>query len=164
MRVTTVWTSTDGLVWQRVAHDEAVFGGADRQSMESVTIGGPGLVAVGVDSGLYASAVWTSTDGLVWQRVPHDGAVFGDGDNKQWMRSVTVGGPGLVAVGWDDGRQAAAVWTSVDGITWQRVPHDETVFGGDFLQDMSSVAAGGPGLVAVGTDEDQNAAAVWISW
>ena len=43
--------------------------------------------------------------------------------------------------------------TSADGITWTRVTHDETVFGtGDGPDEplMLSVAAGGPGLVAVG--------------
>jgi hypothetical protein len=45
---------------------------------------------------------------------------------------------------------AAAVWTSVDGLSWSRVPHDEALFGGATLQTMESVAAGGPGVVAVG--------------
>ena len=55
--------------------------------------------------------------------------------------------------GWDNSLDnAAAVWTSVDGITWTRVPHDETVFGtgGNAGPVMLSVTAGGPGLVAVG--------------
>ena len=62
------------------------------------------------------------------------------------MSSVTVGGPGLVAVGWDT--MGAAVWTSVDGITWSRVPHDEAVFGArpDLpALEMRSITAGGPG-------------------
>ncbi len=70
----------------------------------------------------------------------------------QLMHSVTAGGPGLVAVGWDEsgGDSDAAVWTSPDGITWSRVPHDEAVFGGEADAGMSTVTAGGPGLVAVG--------------
>ncbi len=58
-----------------------------------------------------------------WSRVPHDKAVFG-GEGYQVMNSVTVGGPGLVAVGWDGPYfdAVAAVWTSPDGITWSRVP------------------------------------------
>jgi hypothetical protein len=145
-----VWTSVDGIIWSRVPHDEAVFGGdAD---MSSVTAGGPGLVAVGPGFLGGPAAVWTSADGLTWSRVPHDEAVFGGAG----MSSVTAGGPGLVAVGWfeEDGEngQGAAVWTSVDGFTWSRVPHDETVFGGEAGQRMTSVTAGGPGLVAVGFD------------
>ena len=40
---------------------------------------------------------------------------------------------------------------SEDGISWTRVPDNEAVFGrpGEFTY-MSSVTAGGPGLVAVG--------------
>jgi len=56
------------------------------------------------------------------------------------MMSVTVGGPGLVAVGLDEssGDKDAAVWTSPDGITWSRVPHDDAVFGGEDEQLMVS--------------------------
>jgi hypothetical protein len=71
------------------------------------------------------------------------------------MWSVTAGGPGLVAVGGalteiEARNQVAAVWTSVDGLAWSRVPHDETVFGSTGNWTMLSVAAAGPGLVAVG--------------
>lgn len=60
-----------------------------------------------------------------WQRVAQDEETFGDHSRAEMMRSVTAGGPGLVAVGRDDGRKAAAVWTSFDGMQWQRVTHDE---------------------------------------
>ena len=169
-----VWTSVDGITWSRIPHDESVFGREgdqemSDQEMSGVTVGGPGLVAVGSDglgalgpylrtrpggAGSRHAAVWTSTDGITWSRVAHDEAVFGGGG----MRSVTAGGPGLVAVGVGD-TSVAAVWTSVDGITWSRVPHDEAVFGGG---EMNSVTAGGPGLVAVGVG-GTGVAAVWTS-
>ncbi len=145
-----VWTSPDGITWSRVAHDEMVFGGA---GMSSVTVGGPGLVAVGTDGALFDqghlleygdAAVWTSPGGITWSRVPPDEAVFG----RAGMSSVTVGGPGLVAVGGPD--SGAAVWASVDGITWSRVPQDEAVFGAVGDHEMLSVTVGGLGLVAVG--------------
>jgi hypothetical protein len=107
-----------GLVWLRVPSDEAAFGGSGDQMMSAVVAGGPGLVAVGHDDAGEDedAAVWTSPDGLVWSRVPHDEAVFGSG-HEQMMSSVAVGGPGLVAVGYSylgaDGD--AAVWTSADG-------------------------------------------------
>ncbi len=138
--------------WSRVPHDEPVFSGAGGGSMASVTVGGPGLVAVG-DGG-----VWTSVDGIAWSQVPHDAVVFG-GEGSLEMVSVTAGGPGLVAVGQVEG--FAAVWTSVDGITWSRVPHNEAVFGAAGTQRMNSVTAAGPGLVAVG--EADSGAAVWTS-
>ena len=162
-----VWTSVDGIAWLRVPHDDVVFGGA---GMSSVTVGGPGLVAVGsADPHNDEDAVvWTSVDGITWSRVPHDESVFG-GVGEQWMGSVTAGGPGLVAVGWDlVGFDAdAAVWTSPDGVTWSRVPHDEEVFGGRSYQAMRELTAGGPGLVAVGEDRsrdfDDGDVAVWTS-
>lgn len=142
-----VWTSVDGITWTRVTHDENVFGGANSQTMWDVTVGGPGLVAVGHDGhGILDdvsdvdAAVWTSVDGVTWLRVPHDEEVFG----RAWMESVTVGGPGLVAVGGTDGYFTdgdAVVWTSTDGITWSRVPHDESIFGGNGGQPMSSPTA-----------------------
>ena len=137
--------------------------------MSSVTVGGPGLVAVGLaghPDGDYA-AVWTSPDGITWSQVPHDETTFGGAR----MSSVTVGGPGLVAVGWDT--MGAAVWTSVDGITWSRVPHDEAVFGArpDLpALEMRSITAGGPGLVVVGANgvhptfgATKSDAAVWVT-
>ena len=73
--------------------------------------------------------------------------------------SVTVGGPGFVAVGGDGGD--AAVWTSVDGIAWCRVADDEGVFSSPEGQSMKSVTVGGPGFVAVGGDGA--GMAVWTS-
>ena len=154
-----IWTSVDGETWSRVPHDEDVLGGA---WIESVTLGGPGLVAVGGTGGYNTdgdAVVWTSVDGITWSRVPHDESVFG-GANSYFMSDVTVGGPGLVAVGsgggigpWDRGDNHAAVWTSVDGIIWSRVPDDEALLStGGNSAPMLSVTAGGPGLVAVGSD------------
>jgi hypothetical protein len=59
----------------------------------------------------------------------------------------------LIAVGRDasGGDGDAAVWTSPDGLTWTRVPHDDEVFSDDYGSRMFSVASGGPGLVAVGS-------------
>jgi hypothetical protein len=175
-----VWTSVDGSTWTRVPHDEAVFGGDWRQAMQAVVTGGPGLVAVGYDESNAGrddaggratdAAVWTSADGSIWTRVPHDEAVFG-GDNSRAMTAVVVGGPGLVAVGYDSANQGwagmdanAAVWTSPDGIAWTRVPNAE-VFGDRLWQIMNAVTRGGPGLVAVGHDGAVNDydAAVWTS-
>ncbi|HDH25667.1 MAG TPA: hypothetical protein ENH00_05665, partial [Actinobacteria bacterium] len=85
--------------------------------MVDVVERGPGLVAVGYDfsGGDYDAAVWTSPDGDAWTRVPHDESVFG-GASGQLISGVVVGGPGLVAVGYDfsGGDYDAAVWTSPD--------------------------------------------------
>ncbi len=158
-----VWTSADGATWERVPHDETVFGEfGEWMSMLSVTAGGPGLVAVGYEGLRFSepgsrAAVWTSVDGRTWSRAPQDEMVFG-GEFSQVMKSVTSGGPGLVAVGED--AAAAAVWTSVDGLTWVRVPHDDAIFPGRGGQGfgMTGVTVGGPGLVAVGGSD-----MVWTS-
>jgi len=94
--------------------------------------------------------------------------VFG-GTYDQEIISVTAGGPGLVAVGYEEwmvgsgNDHVATVWTSTDGYSWGRVPRDETLFGGTL---MFSVTAGGPGLVAVGhkvAGDPEGGAAVWVS-
>lgn len=150
-----VWISDDGLDWVRVSE-------ADGLEIRSVVAGGPGLVAVGEDV-----TVWTSVDGIVWTRSPQDDATLGGSfQSDLHMADVAVGGPGLVAVGTDrSGPDAdAAVWTSVDGLSWTRVPHDEIVFGGSGNQLLNSVIAGGPGLVAVGAERSASQqAVVWTS-
>lgn len=72
-----------------------------------------------------------------------------------------------MAVGSDfsGGDGDAAVWTSPEGISWSRVPHDDAVLGGESNMEMFSVTLGGPGLVAVGlgrlgSDFD---AVVWVT-
>ena len=99
--------------------------------MMSVTSAGSGLVAVGSDA-----EVWTSPDGITWTHVAGTGghtipasdpACYAtncppypdDAEVGHTMLSVTVGGPGLVAVGWVEKgsyQQDAAVWnaTAID--------------------------------------------------
>ncbi len=172
-----VWYSTDGHTWSKVVHDEAVFGGSGDQYMMAVTAGGPGFVAVGEDtsedgsSGI--SAVWISEDGISWSRVPHDEAAFGGTEQTNvFMKDVTVFGSELVAVGVEvtEGSADAVAWISADGISWERVPPDEAVFGGPQFQVMWAVVPAGPGLVAVGQGGDGagesgpgQPAAVWTS-
>ncbi len=158
---TEVLTSPDGLVWTQAPDGQGLAQGSGGQFMFEVTRGGPGFVAVGIherEDKPSRAAVWTSPDGLAWTRVAHDEEVLG-GPGNQGMAAVAVGGPGLVAVGGDEphperrmGGQRAAVWTSPDGLTWTRVPHDRAVFGGGDGREMSmaAVTAVGPTLVAVG--------------
>lgn len=123
-----VWTSPDGLAWtpttEGLTWTSSVIDGG---FVHDVVAGGPGLVAVGgyeldqtckpnTPLDCYA-AVWTSADGITWDPVPHDDAVFGGGPDKQGMSSVTSIGTDLVAVG-------SGVWTSDDGTNWTRIYHD----------------------------------------
>ncbi len=66
-----VWTSPDGTTWSRVPSQADVLGGPGFQAMNSVAVGGPGLVATGHDDGRPsgdALVVWTSVDGITWSR------------------------------------------------------------------------------------------------
>jgi hypothetical protein len=158
-----VWTSPDGFSWSRSILGEAGYGGP-ASLLYGVTVGGPGLVAVGYEfsmDGEGGGVIWTSPDGFSWSRLADDEAISDGGS----LFGVVAGGPGLVAVGgdWQGGDVVPAVWTSSDGLVWSRVPHDESVFGSGGM--MWSVTAGGPGLVAIGGAPPYVAAsaAVWIS-
>ncbi len=60
-RDAAVWTSTDGIAWTRVTHDEEIFGGGDGWvSMASVVRWGPGFVGVGSPSVGGEAAVWVN--------------------------------------------------------------------------------------------------------
>ena len=61
------------------------------------------------------------------------------------MHTVTLTPSGLLALGTD-------LWISADGLTWHLV---------DDRNGGNEVAVGGPGLVAVGDDDD--VAAVWVA-
>ncbi|MCP3974282.1 MAG: hypothetical protein GY720_07300 [bacterium] len=159
-------------LWDRIAETASTAPDAPRRKQRRLLIavaaaavvllivGGPLLLITSRDSTtLTASSV--ALESLEWSRIAHDEAVFGGEDGAQ-MASVTAGGPGYVAVGVTGdgvgdgmGARNAAVWTSPDGIAWTRVPHDEAVFGGEGDQEMVSVTAGGPGLVAVGYRFDE---------
>lgn len=188
-----VWYSVDGVTWNRVPHDEAVFGGDGHQRMNSVVALESGFLAVGSDgdepgtpgptfpddsrdlpSETHA-AVWRSDDGISWMRVPHVDA-FSEADGGAVMSDVALGESGLVAVGLVYGQTEpfatyrwgtenpsepsdvdidvdAAVWRSVDGVSWSRVHDEDETFGSDTIrQSMIAVTVGGPGFVAVGQE------------
>ncbi len=160
------------MTWEAVPHTESL----ERGWMKAVTVGGPGLVAVGSDEFGHA-AVWTTEDGIEWRRVesdafkaerpePEDQVVGMDRIAERYMADVASGPLGIVAVGAADGVDAlrgglsyhAAVWLSPDGELWTRVTPDTDEFADGH---MHAVSYGGPGIVAVGESGDQ--AAVWVS-
>lgn len=103
-----LWHSTDLVHWDPAIPRESW---QRRVHAGYVVRGGPGLVALGTDnlagSGAPTKpAVWLSSDGGAWDRVPDEVV-----PPVQWL----YGGPdGLVAFG-------AHTWTSTDGIAWHRV-------------------------------------------
>lgn len=170
----TVWTSVDGNVWARSGSDPDVFG--EHGAMLDVVALDSGLLAVGnieelaTDGGLLARpAVWSSADGVEWSRT-WEGDPIDSGDSMllPGFNSLTVGGDGLlVGVGMAQngtGALVAAVWTSADGRSWERVAADNQEFAGagGVAVDVIDVTSGSSGFVAVGT-EGGTAPALWHS-
>jgi hypothetical protein len=145
-----VWTSSDGLSWDRVP-DDAVFAAA---GMTAVVAGGPGFVAVGwAGQPGDRAAVWTSVDGRKWTRVADAPDLAG-----AQMQSIVRLGTGFVAVGW--GSDGAAAWTSVDGTTWRRAVTVDSFRN----MRMNGVVSGGKVLLAVSAPLPLgNSAGIWTS-
>ena len=84
-----------------------------------------------------------------WSRIPHREVFGGTGTQAMW--SLTTGGPGFVAVGFD--RSDAAAWISPDGITLvQNPPQRRSLRRNEHPGDVGP-GGRGPGLVAVGIDD-----------
>lgn len=163
-RDAAVWNSADGTTWQRVI-DPALAGPGD-QAIYGGTASDQGVIAVGSDTAFDdgVAAIWVSADGRSWERLDHQAGLGGPGE--QAMLAITAGGPGYVAVGYDapNGDRDGAAWTSVDGVTWDRVAHDETVFGGQDWQVINAATSMGRRVIAVGFDDSEaySDAVVWI--
>ena len=91
-----------------------------------------------------------------------------------WVYAVAPVGQGFVAVGrgcvGDPPTCEATVWTSADGSTWERAPASQAtdisgLVGGPTIDGMVDVVAGGPGVVAIGSDTiaDKRVAMAWLS-
>lgn len=141
-----IWVSTDGRSWTTVG------GAIGSGPFVDATAGGPGIVAVKIGSGVFGlpggAPVWISDDGLTWTQA-QSGPVF-DG---AWLRAVTSGGSGVVAVGSDPNGPMA--WWSADGVRWTKatlppLPDAVDVFEGRTEAWITDVAAGGGRFVAVG--------------
>jgi class 3 adenylate cyclase len=152
--------------WHRVPIPTLVAGGAGDQIMTSVTVFDGGLVVSGREiRGGSDGVIWYATENGKWNRVTHDHAFTGPGDQTIW--GVISSPIGLLASGTDSqgGGLDAVLWGSLDGSHWKRVPRDEAVFGGDSGQDMRWVASSPSRAVAVGSDSSSGSvdAAVWVA-
>jgi serine/threonine-protein kinase len=165
-RDAAVWVESGG-GWSRLDQDS--LGGPGNQQINAVLPAGPGLVAVGTDGagGDLDAAVWTSTDGRTWTRVPHVEATFG-GRRTQWMTALTVFDSTIVAAGYSEtaaGDSNGAIWLSTDGTNWTRQgPVASSPLGGQGRQRINGLVVLGQKLIAVGSEtralDDQGA--VWI--
>jgi tRNA A-37 threonylcarbamoyl transferase component Bud32 len=165
-RDAAIWVESGG-GWSMVDQDS--LRGPGNQQINAVLQAGPGLVAVGTDDagGDVDAAVWTSTDGQTWNRVPHVEATFG-GRGTQWMSALSVFGSAIIAAGYSEtaaGDSNGAIWLSTDGTTWTRQgPIASSPLGGQGRQRINGLVVMGQKLVAVGSEtrafDDQGA--VWI--
>ena len=145
-----VWTSRDGAIWTRVG-DGRTFE-LNEGNLNSVAVGGPGLVAAGAD--IDGTVVWTSRDGTSWERVPRDPAVFAGAG----ISAITAWRDGLVAMGAQIPDNVPERWTSRDGRTWVREFADGSFDARGGVSDLSQVVGR---LVAVG--QDAAGGAIWVS-
>ena len=123
-RDAAVWLSTDGRDWTRIEDDAFVATEADDWAVgvDSVTEGGPGLVAIGSSGlsqtnavglpGVDRMAVWVSADGMEWERLADledesPGSVSSDPESER-----------IIAFG-------AHMWTSIDGYTWTKTEQQD---------------------------------------
>jgi hypothetical protein len=150
------WVSTDGRTWTSATRPPDRLPDESWAVARAVTASGPGLVAVGwANVGQDANprvAIWTSSDGLEWSRVPNaPGLALAPGVNTDFPepgpRDVAAWSGGLVAVGVGGAAGTSAViWTSPDGWTWTPVPDLPDAA----LRWAHGVAEGPEGLVVVG--------------
>lgn len=131
--------STDGgRRWERVRLPETSVDGED-WSLTAVAAGPVGFVIAGVgDAGV---ASWVSVDGDDWSF----SFVDDPGSNTT---SATVTDAGFIVGGSVDDR-FAAVWSSEDGLAWQRSPLPETSDDPMYSSEVSRVISNGDTAVAL---------------
>jgi hypothetical protein len=159
-----LWWSADGLSWERPS--DPSFAGADLRSV--VNLRGRWVVAgTIVDGAAPRGAAWWSDDGVTWLRAP-DSAVFdvggyidtGESPGAGGIRAMATDGALVVGVGTVCDAEAAscpvAIWTSDDGIRWDRqdaadLPNDGAlVFGGFVVHGQGGFLVAGTFCPATG--------------
>jgi len=155
------WHSTDGLSWTRSPSD---LGG---DSAGAVVPRDTGYVASGWspgDDGDARAMFWSSPDGQTWTAAPDDSDLHGVASDP----AIAATQQHLVAVGYPAHQWAVTdplVWTSQDGVTWQRdtasaltMELPDTPDPGSGPPSVASLAVGG----LIGTDDGFAAAGAGI--
>jgi Protein kinase domain len=151
------FVSTDGGVTWRLAATHAPGGGpAPLGHPASRLAGGPGgWVAVG------PQAIWTSPDGLTWTLAATHGIPQQPGDQFLVITNTAQGflAAGIANVG--GGGTQAVVWTSKDGLTWQRKTAAQLglTLGATGQGIVYAASHGADTIVSGGT----NVSAAWLS-
>jgi len=126
--------SADGVTWTdtsaRIAADSGFLAGAAASDEAFVVVGGTcEELECPQEQG-----IWTSRDGVFWERVPADGEILETCHGETWFECfVSVGEVaghpgGFLATGWRAGKPSVDatardwfVWTSDDGTEWTRL-------------------------------------------
>ncbi len=161
----TVAGNRDAAVWVRAngtwtSSTSASLKGPGDQHIDDVIAGGPGFIATGRDGS--TAAIWVSSDGLNWDLAGGGDTVFGGAGSRE-IFAVAPGGPGYVAIGTKTlkGVSTGAVWTSIDGTTWSRLPPTR-IEALTFPGKQQDLIAYGDELVVVGRGRHADAE-VWIA-
>ena len=155
----SIWFSADGEDWQRVPHDDVLFGvpGETPNTMiVDVAADDTGFLAVGVRfTEPRERIVWSSADGLGWERSEGPGLD---------AAAVTATDLGWMVVGSLD--LQASIWTSPDGVRWESVTSTALTSDTHNLA-VHDLAHDGERLVAVGDsgarDYREDRPVIWIS-
>ncbi len=159
-KLPVAWTSADGRTWQvRLVPMLGSAGVAERMTTVVATRGGF-LAGGSVGPELFErhARFWLSADGESWEPVPDDDAALAGAE----VRSIVPLGSGFVAVGVLGSGQrptGSVAWTSPDGVRWTRIDAPELLLG----RAVALIAAPFGGLVAVGSDLNEQEALVWLS-
>ena len=161
----------DGTTW-RLAAVTAPGGGAPApgHAAQLITHGRTGWLATGPDG------IWTSTSGRSWKLASTSGITPADaGDQTSVLIST---GRGYLAAGQNAAEGTAVIWTSADGLHWQRMaaPQLGMPSGSGVVTDITGAAGGGgillSGHIATTTAQSHGAGsqtvvtrtpAVWLS-
>ncbi len=156
-------SANGGASW-RLAPVQASGGGEPPLGYPAARLaGGPGgWLAVG------PQAIWTSPDGLSWTLAATHGItpmLPGDG---MWVLNSTSSGFLAAGVAADGGQATQAViWTSRDGLTWQRETAAQLGLAGpgETVQSISYITSRGPDTVISGqvSGAGTTYAGVWLS-
>jgi hypothetical protein len=124
---------------------------ARRVDVTRVVQGGPGLVALGAAGATPTgqAMLWTSADGQSWQPVSLSANVF---PRRIHVFNLAAGPHGMVLLGQNQGPPEPPIpvlWYSTDGTQWRR----STYTGIEFPVFLAGVTRGGPGFVAVGSEQ-----------
>lgn len=143
-----LWLRDAGGAWADVGADRTVFPQAARtSSLRDVVRAGDRYVANGSDSD--GVALWLSPDGLNWSRREDP-----DGDFAGGYIDALAARDGLVIAA-GTASNVAAVWLSDDGGgAWRRIDSGNPAFRIRRHTQMTGVAAGNAGVVAVGLSWD----------